>query len=112
MGISAKETLLFQRRQRTTNHVQINIRVLTFAGQIIILELLVPTGLQCVFLTSPAQAHSLQGISVGSNCSLEYLDVYLLVSQVVTCVQRRVSKHQHLTYEYSMPYIGVSPIIC
>lgn len=65
-GIKCKSTLEF----------------LTFIGQMIILELLIPTGPQSNFLISPAQTHYLQGISVVSKCYLEYLDAYLLVPQI------------------------------
>lgn len=47
----------------------------------IIPELLIPTGLRYGFLIPPAQVLSLQGIFVGSDSSLEYLGVYLVVSQ-------------------------------
>lgn len=48
----------------------------------IILELLIPTGMRYGFLIPPAQVHLLQVISVESDSSLEYLDVYLVVSQI------------------------------
>lgn len=61
-------------KQRTENHVQINIGVFNLHRTNGHPWAVAATGLQCVPLTSPAQARSLQGSSVVSNRSLEYLD--------------------------------------
>lgn len=66
-----------------------------------------PRATECAMcLIPPAHVDLLQGISVGLDSSLEYLAVYLVVSQIAHCFPEM--GEQTAPHEYSMPYLRVT----